>query len=338
MTDTGPDTYPPNAPIHSLRWALEPEAAAPAWLGAAQPSEFGALLKGAFDVHVHGQPDLSASFANRGADLAVIRLAKQYGISGWVLKSHLWPTTDRAHLLDQLVGDDFRVLGSFTLNPVLGPPSATTVELAAAHGASVIFLPTWGARADVGRNGYISQLLRRTAPSFDRFADQHAISLTDGNGTLTGSARDVLDAVAGLGLSLGTGHVGLAESRAIAEYCADIGFQRLMITHPLHYVEHPRELREFTDTGALVEFAAATLMHPDGHMHVRDVAAAIAELGPDQLVISSDVFSRWAPPQPECLRIVAEQLNYLGIPAGDLHRMLAINPRRFLGQEQMHHE
>lgn len=303
-----------------------------AW-SAAQPAGFADLLAGAIDVHVHGQPDLAAGLANRGDDLAVLLLAQRYGMAGWVLKSHLWPTTDRARLLQELAGEEFTVRGSFTLNPTLGGVSPTVVELAAAHGATVIFLPTWGAAADAERGGYITTLLRRLAPSVDAFVGSRAVSVVDGDGRLTGAAREALDACAALGLSVGTGHVGLAESTAVVEHCAAIGHRRVLVTHPLHYVDSPAELRRFTDAGALVELAAAPLLHPDGHLHVRDLARAVEALGAEQLVLSSDVFSRWVPPEPECLRMIAEQLAYLGVDRAALHRMLAANPRRFLGIE-----
>ncbi|GAA4556504.1 DUF6282 family protein [Pseudonocardia xishanensis] len=301
---------------------------------AAQPDGFADLLTGAIDVHVHGQPDLATALPNRGDDLGVLRLAQRYGLAGWVLKSHLWPTTDRAALLQRAAGPDFTVRGSFTLNPTLGGVCPTVVELAAAHGATVIFLPTWGAAADVDRDGYVTTLLRRIAPSLDGFADERSVRVVDGDGRLTGAARETLDACAERGLSVGTGHLGLAESTAVVEYCAAIGHDRVLVTHPLHYVDDAAELRRFTDTGALVELAAAPLLHPEGHLHVRDLARAVHVLGPDRLVLSSDVFSRWVPPEPECLRVVAEQLRHLGVEPPALHRMLAVNPRRFLGLDQ----
>ncbi|SHK51430.1 hypothetical protein SAMN05443637_107126 [Pseudonocardia thermophila] len=298
---------------------------------AAQPAGFAELLNGAIDVHVHGQSDLVAGTASRGADEGVLRLAQRYGMAGWVLKSHLWPTTDRAFALRRIAGPDFAVHGSFTLNPALGGVSPTVVELAAAHGASVIFFPTWGAAADAGRGGYITGLLRRLSPSIDTFVEERAIRVVDGNGELTGAARETLDACAALGLSVATGHVDLAESTAIVEHCAGVEHTRVLVTHPLHYVNDAGELRRFTDAGVLVELAAAPLLHPDAHLHVRDLARAVETLGPDQLVLSSDVFSRWVPPEPECLRLVAEQLVYLGVDRASVHRMLAVNPRRFLG-------
>ncbi|MGH3246964.1 MAG: DUF6282 family protein [Trebonia sp.] len=298
---------------------------------AALPAGAGALLDGAFDVHVHGQPDLSVAAANRGDDLAVIRLARAYGIRGWVLKSHLWLTTDRARLLKREADAlGFTVYGSITLNPPMGGVSATAVELAAAHGARVVFLPTWGSAADAERDGYISRLLGQLAPSFPGYAAKNAISLLTPSGALSGECREVIDACRGLGLALATGHASLAESRAVAAYCADIG-QRLLVTHPLHYTKDPGELRQFTDLGAYVEFCHAPLIHPDAHLTVRDVHEAMTALGPDRILLSTDAFSRWAPPEPECLRMFTEQLAYLGWQPAQLRQMTAGNPRAFLG-------
>ncbi|MFI5894148.1 DUF6282 family protein [Actinoplanes sp. NPDC051513] len=296
---------------------------------AALPEGFDRLLRGAIDLHVHGQPDVSAQLANRGDDLGVARLAQAYGMAGWVLKSHLWATMDRARSLRDATG--FTVHGSITLNPPVGGLEPSVVELAAAHGARVVFLPTWGSAADVERDGYIAMLLRRTSPSFAEFNARTAIALLDASGGLSGRARAVVDACRALGLSLATGHASLAESRAVAAYCAGIG-QRLLITHPLHYTTDPAELRELADTGAFLEFCNAPLVHPDGHLRVRDVHDALAAVGPERAVLTTDVFSRWVPPEPECLRMFLEQLAYLGWTAEQLATMVAANPRTFLGE------
>jgi hypothetical protein len=297
---------------------------------AALPGGHGALLRAAFDVHVHGQPDIVAGFQMRGNDLETVRLAAAYGISGWVLKSHLWITTDRARLLQERAASlNFTVFGSITLNPLMGGLSATAVELAAAHGARVVFLPTWGAAADVARHGYIARLLAAAAPSFRHYETASGISLLATDGRLSGAATEVIDACRDRGLSLATGHVSLAESRAVAEYCAQAG-QPLLVTHPLHYAADPAELTVFAELGAYVEFCNGPLLHPDGHETIRGVHEAIGAVGAEHVVLSTDAFSRWAPPQPECLRMFAEQLAYLGWSPGDLHRMLAVNPRAFL--------
>jgi len=303
----------------------------PATLPASLPLGYDSLVRSAFDVHVHGQPDILAGLQLRGDDLETVRLAHAYGISGWVLKSHLWITTDRARLLqEQAAGLDFTILGSITLNPAMGGLSATLVELAAAHGARVVFLPTWGSAADVARDGYISRLLASAVPSFREYAAANAISLLAGDGRLSGAAIEVIDACRQLGLSLATGHVSLAESLAVAEYCGQAG-QKILVTHPLHYAADPSELVAFAELGAYVEFCNGPLLHPDGRESIRGVHEAIGAVGADHVVLTTDAFSRWAPPQPECLRIFAEQLAYLGWSPAELRTMLAVNPRAFLG-------
>jgi hypothetical protein len=301
-------------------------------LRSAQPEAFDHLLRGAIDVHVHGQPDLSAGFPSRGADLEVARLAHAYGISGWVLKSHLWATMDRAGSVQRAMADTgFTVYGSITLNPPVGGLEPTVVELAAAHGARVVFLPTWGAAADVGRDGYIAMLLGRISPSFGEYNARTATTLCEPTGILSGRARAVIDACRALGLALATGHASIEESRAVAAYCAEIG-QRLLITHPLHYTRNPVELREFVDMGAYVEFCNAPLVHPDGRLTVRDVHEALSGIGPERAILTTDVFSRWVPPEPECLRMFVEQLAYLGWTADQIAAMVVTNPRAFLGE------
>lgn len=300
-------------------------------LAAAQPEGFDSLLRGAVDVHVHGQSDLSAGRHNRGDDVAVARLAHAYGMSGWVLKSHLWATTDRAWHIQRALGDaDFTVYGSVTLNPPVGGLEPAVVELAAAHGARVVFLPTWGAAADLARDGYVSMLLRRISPSFAGYNDRTAIALLDVKGALSGRARAVIDACRALGLALATGHASAEESLAVAAYCAEVG-QRLLVTHPLHYTKDPVRLCELADTGAFVEFCNAPLVHPDGHLTVRDVHEALAAVGPERAILTTDVFSRWVPPEPECLRVFVEQLAHLGWTAEQIATMVATNPRAFLG-------
>ncbi|MCM4076406.1 DUF6282 family protein [Paractinoplanes hotanensis] len=301
-------------------------------LAAAQPEGFDRLLRGAVDVHVHGRPDLSPGLPNRGDDLEVARLAHAYGMAGWVLKSHLWATTDRARSIqERMAGTGFAAHGSITLNPPVGGLEPAVVELAAAHGARVVFLPTWGSAADVGRGGYISTLLGRIAPSFGEYAGRTASNLCEADGRLTGRTRAVIDACRGLGLALATGHASVEESRAVADYCAGVG-QQLLITHPLHYTTDPAELRELADTGAYLEFCNAPLVHPDAHLTVRDVHEALTAVGPERAILTTDVFSRWVPPEPECLRMFVEQLAYLGWADDQIATMVSTNPRTFLGE------
>jgi len=297
----------------------------------ALPPEFGRFLRGAIDLHVHGQPDLTPALMNRGDDLAVARLAKAYGMRGWVLKSHLWQTMDRARLLTEQLGEGFTVYGSITLNPPSGGISAMSVELAAAYGARVVFLPTWGAGADVARGGYIIELLTGIAPAtFPAWLGAAREPLLDGSGRLIPRLAEVVRVCAELGLTLATGHLGIDESTAVVEAAAEQG-GRVILTHPSHFTDDVERLRALAELGAFIEFTGAPTIHPHGKERVRDIHALIQALGVDRVVLSSDIFSRWVPPEPECLRTFAEQLFFLGVTAEQLHRMLVENPHAALG-------
>ena len=83
--------------------------------------------------------------------------------------------------------------------------------------------------------------------------------------------------------------------------------------------------------GALVEFAGAPLVHPNARLTVRRTFEAIAAVGAQRCVLTTDVFSKWVPPEPEMLRMFAEQLHFLGCSAADIATMVVENPRRALG-------
>ena len=53
---------------------------------------------------------------------------------------------------------------------------------------------------------------------------------------------------------------------------------------------------------------------------------------PNAAVLTTDVFSRWVPPEPECLRMFVEQLAYLGWTDEQIGTMVSVNPRSFLGE------
>ena len=136
-----------------------------------------------------GTPTLPARSSSGGSDEAVARLAHAYGLRGWVLKSHLWPTMDRAGLLNERLADiDFQVHGSITLNPTNGGVSGAIVELAAAHEAKVVFFPTWGFHADAERGGYIAKRMSADRARVPAYATGNALQVIDGNGRLTGAA------------------------------------------------------------------------------------------------------------------------------------------------------
>ena len=85
------------------------------------------LVRGAYDLHVHVEPDLAK---RRIDDLALAQRFAELGLAGFVLKSHYAPTAERAAVVRAAVpGID--ALGAITLNAGVGGLNAQAVEIAA---------------------------------------------------------------------------------------------------------------------------------------------------------------------------------------------------------------
>lgn len=288
-------------------------------------------LYGAIDMHVHGYPELSLDFRSRDADIDTIKLAIGYGVRGWVLKSHLWPTTDRVQCLkQQLGGEPFSLFSSITLNPLLGGISSFTVEAAAAHGAKIVFMPTWGSTNEKP-DSFILGLLNRYMPSTLKYAEHASLSALDESGRLSRDTQAVVKICQERDLVLCTGHISPIESLEIVKYAETIGYGKVVVTHPLSYVSNPQDLLPYVERGATIELPNAGTLNPRNNKSIRDIYQALTVLGPDNCILTTDVFSPWVPPQPECLRLAVQQLAFLGSTQKDIQTIISTNPRTLLG-------
>ena len=95
-------------------------------------------LHGAYDLQVHVAPDV---IERRIDD---IDLAKEFlanGLSGFVLKSHYFPTAERAKVVCRAV-PGIAAYGAMTLNHSVGGLNPVAVELAGRSGCKIVWMPT----------------------------------------------------------------------------------------------------------------------------------------------------------------------------------------------------
>ena len=299
--------------------------------------ELDELLIGAVDMHIHGYPDVGFEYKLRTSDFEMVQAARDWGMRGIVLKSHLWPTMDRAYQLTERLNDpSFLVLSSITLNPVVGGVSPLAVEAAAAHGARVVHMPTWGALNDHSRGGFVRRnVMDPLLPSVRPYLDQHAFRALDGNGRLQPEVKSVLDAVRDLGMVLFTGHLSPEETVAIAEAAKDTRLDRLVFCHPLsHSVGADKAtIEQVAELGAYIEFPQAHTVRPSEPVVVADAYEIMQSVGLDRCVLTSDFFSAWLPTAPETLRMYLGQLRQLGVSRESIRTMVAVNPARLLQLE-----
>jgi hypothetical protein len=265
----------------------------------------GALASRMIDVHYHAGPDITRRRHS------VVQAGRHYrAASGWVVvKSHLDSTAAAAWEARQ---EGFPVSGSVVLNALAGGVDHRVVQRAVfAHGGDsparlVVYLPT------LTPHPHASAL--PAEPFHPRFHREHwsQARVTDDSGHLRPEVRDVLRCARDLDVVVATGHCQRDEVLAIVDAAADIGLDRLLLTHATHPLSGFSE----TDIGLLstaghvwVEVTALTVLM--GHRSLDHLARLVASH--PRVVLSSDLGQLTQPDVPEAWAMIDRWCADLGV-------------------------
>jgi hypothetical protein len=202
-----------------------------------------------------------------------------------------------------------------------------TVESAAQLGAKAIWFPTWGARFD--RQHHEGKYFRRFLPPLSKLSPENGIFLLDSGGQLKGEVKEVLKIAREAGLVVGTGHISPAESLKIAEYCAQIGLDKLVFTHPISLGASSEEIEQLARFGCYIELTYLHVLLQA--VKIAQVLEIIKEVGHQKCLLTTDAFFSWTPPAPEMLRMYLGFLHFYGLEPKVIRQMVYQNPRKLLG-------
>ncbi|HSB69748.1 MAG TPA: DUF6282 family protein [Candidatus Methylomirabilis sp.] len=291
------------------------------------------LLNGAIDMHFHSYPECGLEMARRYTLEEHAAEMLRAGMKGFVLKSHFWPTAERAFSLRQSL-PGLEVFGSITLNPTAGGLKRWALEAAVKQGAKVVWLPTWSAKGDISRNGVI-RMIRGYFPSFEEFTLGQAISLIDEGGELTREAAEIISLVKELDVALSTGHISPVETLAVAREAKRIDFRKLIFGHPdsRSVGGSFEQVVEVAGLGGYVEICALGLMPLMWRITPDEFKRTIQTVGASRCILTTDYFFDWLPSGPEMLRLLIACLLEIGITADEIREMAVVNPRRLLNLE-----
>lgn len=279
------------------------------------------ILDGAIDLHVHTAPDLVERFES---DVELARDAREAGMAGVVVKSHVVPTAGRVDLVNEAVGDDL-LHGGVACNGTVGGLNRDAVETALELGGRIVWLPTaWSANhASQAREAGVERFVGQRVPGPDE-----EIPVAE-NGEVTDATRTIIDLAARYGATVGTGHATPDEIEAVAEACADAGVDCL-VNHPcFRVVDIPLDRQErLADSGAVMEYCAYSVESTEGHT-VERVAEAVERVGPENAVLATDYGQAENPPVPG-LREFAEAVVDAGVSREMVRRCLTETPARLL--------
>jgi hypothetical protein len=283
------------------------------------------LVRGAYDLHVHVEPDLAR---RRIDDLSLARRFSELGLAGFVLKSHYAPTAERAAVVRRAVsGVD--ALGAIVLNAGVGGLNTQAVEIAARGGARVVWLPTVDAENEASEGGprpAEQPVWRKIQEQFEAAGvGSRPVKVTH-----EGLAR-VLAVVARHGLVLATGHLGRAEIHTVVEAALAAGVAQVVVTHPDYPTQGVPvdEQCELAARGALLERCFAPIH--TGKVSWEQTFQAIRATGPAANVLSTDLGQVANPPVEDGLALLADRLLTAGFSEDDVRTMAVVNTRSLAG-------
>jgi hypothetical protein len=289
-------------------------------------------LTGAVDLHTHVGPSM---FDRRvdGYECAVE--AAEAGMDAVVMKEHHLPTAYGKAYIDRLLerdGANIDVFGSLVCNYSNGGFNPFAVETAIGYGAKVIWGPTIDAKHHADVSGDLGGFLDVEAG--EEYDDVEGVTaLSDGK--LREDVKRCIEKVAANDVVLALGHLSYRETKAMVEYAADLGHERVVIDHPNYEItglDHDQQ-RELAELGATLNFPFLGISEAYGWTTGADLAANIRAVGVDNCIVSSDGGQAKSPSAPEGLRTLGKALFAQGISEAEFTTMIETTPKELLGLE-----
>src|SRR5579872_5658444 len=274
-------------------------------------------LEGVIDIHVHADPD-SMPRSIDAIDLA--KLAKSRGMRGLVLKSHYEPTASMAYLVRKEV-PGIEIFGGIDLNRTVGGVNPAAVErmtmMKGGYG-KVVWMPTFDAENQV-------RYSRENRPFVP----------VSKSGQLLPEVKQVIALAAKHDLLLETGHSSAEEALQIVREARKQGVRHIVVTHAMLAPVRMSvpQMKEAASMGAYIEFVYNALVGPNKMFDMPEYAAAIRQVGPEHVILSSDLGQAGNPLHPDGLLAFFAGLKQQGFTDAEIALMSRTNPARALGLE-----
>jgi len=277
-----------------------------------------AQLQGIVDIHTHGDPDS----APRKIDvLEVARLAKGEGMRAVVLKNHYAPTAQVAYLVRQAV-PGIEIYGAIALNRSVGGVNAEAVAQAVSFRGKtvrIVWMPTFDAENNV-------KAAKQNRPF---------VSVAK-NGQLLPEVGEVMKIVAKENIALATGHSSPAEDLMLVRQAKQMGISKIVVTHPLIAAIRMSipQMQEVAKMGAYLELCGNAILptaDAASRLKLEDYVRAIHEVGPEHMIVSSDLGQPPNPVHTEGWKMILNLLKGAGISDAEIDLMARKNPAKLLG-------
>ena len=293
------------------------------------------LIKGAYDMHIHSEPDV---LPRKFDDIVLAEHAIAAGMAGVVLKSHYICTADRANLINKMF-PDIKAFGGLALNNSMGGMNPLAVDVAGRLGNKVVWFPTVDAENEA-KNITGEHVDGKPAPYWMTIARAmrekglagDPVKVTDSDGKVTKAARQCMEVIAEYDMVLATGHIAPSEMVAVVKAAREAKVQRVVITHP----EFPATYLELDQQRELarldVMFERCFTQPYTKKVAWETVYDNIRQIGPSSTILSTDLGQSTAPWVEEGMGVFIENLLDNGFTQREIETMSHHNAGQMLGE------
>ncbi len=296
--------------------------------------------KRVIDMHVHIGPEF---LRRKYSAASLAEEARREGF-GVVMKNHFQPTTGQVSQIRRS-DDKVPLVGSVALNFNCGGVDDHGVRAGLSGWKSdvtaadpdrdrfVVWMPTMCCEAHLRcYNRRDISTAWGVKAEYTRFYAEGTGYHLDQNDSAKVAALDrALDLIFKFDLILATGHLDREETLFVVERAHAKGIRRIIMTHPLFQsTELPPEVmaRMWTEYGAYSELCFSNLAMD--HLTYEQYLAVIEAVGPQGVLLSSDVGQIFSPTVGQSLREFFDELQKRGVKEDGIIQMSILNPNRLL--------
>ena len=290
------------------------------------------LLQGAIDLHAHAFPEFSLKMRGRVHAIEWAEIARAAGMRAIVMKSHLFPTVEKAQVIRKVV-PGIEILGGIALNHVIGGLNPFAVEVAGELGGKVVWMPTWSSKNDLSKSQFYLSRMKTFFRTLNQVVPgpEAGIEILEG-GKLKPVVKEIVEIARDHRMVVSSGHISVQESLILVEECQRQGVP-FLLAHPFSRSvgASVAEQKEVANRGGYVEHCFITAMPMHQKIELSRIVEAIQEVGVARTVLTTDGGQAWNPPPPELMRMFIGSLLYLGVGEESIRRMIQENPAKILG-------
>jgi len=292
------------------------------------------LLQGAIELHGHAYPEFSLRMRGRLYDMEWAELARAAGMRAIVMKSHVFPTVERANLIGRVVSG-IQVFGGIVLNHSIGGLNPLAVEVAGELGGKVVWMPTWGSKNDLSKSQFFLNRMKAYLRTLSQTVPgpESGIEILEG-GTLKSVVKEIVQIARDHGMLISSGHLSIRESLVLVEECTSQGVP-FTLAHPFSHSVGASidEQKEVAQRGGYVEHCFIATMPMHQRLDFSRIVEAIQAIGPSRTILTTDAIQTWNPPPPELMRMYVASLLQMKVEERDIRKMIQENPAKILGLE-----